>query len=156
MVSLSGYAAEKKKYGNTTTVVSGDFRRAKAIANTMVWKVGMGISGFVGDFSIIPKEEISSNLKEKLNNETIAILNSCNAKAEEVLKENWDVVDDIVKMLLETKEMDFDDLEEIFDKRGKKKETLPVPSIMQADNAKIDGTGAVFTNSDGISMKKKK
>lgn len=156
MVSLAGYSTEKIKYGNTTTGVSGDFRRAMAIANTMVWKVGMGLSGFVGDFSMIPKEEISTNLKERLNNETIAILNSCNVKVEEVLKDNWVVVDDIVKMLLDKKEMDFDDLEEIFEKHGKKKETLPVPSIMPADNLKIDGSGAVFVNSDESGKEKGK
>jgi cell division protease FtsH len=155
MVSLAGYGAEKIKYGNTTTGVSGDFRRAMAIANSMVWKVGMGISGFVGDFSIIPKEEISTSLKERLNNETIAILNSCNAKVEEVLKENWAVIDDIVKMLLETKEMDFDDLEEIFDKHGRKKETLPVPLLMPPENAKIDGNNTIFVNSDDKEKEKK-
>lgn len=140
MVSLAGFGAEKIKYGNTTTGVSADFRRAMAIANTMVWKVGMGLSGFVGDFSVIPKDAISSNLKEKLNNETIAILNSCNTKMEEVLKANWDVVDEIVRVLLEKKEMDFDELEEVFEKFGKKKK-YPSAAAAEAGAAKM-GLGA--------------
>lgn len=147
MVSLSGFGAEKIKYGNTTTGVSGDFRRAMAIANTMVWKVGMGLSGFVGDFSIIPKDEISSSLKEKLNNETIAILNSCNAKVDEVLKENWDVVDEIVKILLDKKEMDFDDLEEVFDKFGKKKQSASI-ATPENGNAMLGNNNTVLVNSE--------
>ncbi|MDR3253790.1 MAG: AAA family ATPase, partial [Endomicrobium sp.] len=56
MVALAGYAAEKIKYNTTTTGVSADFKYAMGIANNMVWKFGMGNNGFLGDFSVIPKE----------------------------------------------------------------------------------------------------
>jgi cell division protease FtsH len=121
MVSLAGYTAEKIKYNTTTTGVSSDFRRAMAIANAMVWKVGMGNNGFVGDFSVIPKEEMSQGLKEKLNNETISIINSCYSKIEEFLKANWDAVDAIAKRLVKDKELDFDELEGVMETVGKKK-----------------------------------
>ena len=121
VVSLSGYGAEKIKYNTTTTGVSGDFKRAMSVANTMVWQLGMGISGLVGDFSVIPKEEMSSNLKEKLNNETVALMNMCMAKTEELLKQNWDVVDAVAQRLIIEKDMDFDGLEESFEKLGKKR-----------------------------------
>lgn len=55
-------------------------------ANYMVWRVGMGSSGFVENFSIIPNEEMSQGLKEKLNNDTISIMNSCYSKIKEFLK----------------------------------------------------------------------
>ncbi|MDR2426359.1 MAG: AAA family ATPase [Endomicrobium sp.] len=147
VVALSGYMAEKIKYNTTTTGVSGDFKKAMHIANTMVWQLGMGTGGFVGDFSIIPKEEMSSNLKEKLNNETIAIMNSSLAKVEELLRQNWDVVDAVAKRLVIDKEMDFDDLEETFEKFGKKRE-YPAVEVIAAESAKIDGGGTVFANSD--------
>ncbi|GHT44791.1 ATP-dependent zinc metalloprotease FtsH [Endomicrobiia bacterium] len=121
MVSLAGYAAEKIKYNTTTTGVSADFSHAMTIANYMVWKVGMGSSGFVGNFSIIPNEEMSQGLKEKLNNDTISIMNSCYSKIEEFLKANWDAVDAIAKRLIKDKELDFDELEETMETVGKRK-----------------------------------
>jgi cell division protease FtsH len=120
MVFLAGYVAEKIKYNNTTTGVSVDFSRAMAIANTMVWKVGMGNNGMVGNFSVIPKEEMSQSLKEKLNNETIAIINFCYSKVEKFLKSNWDAVDALAKRLVKDKELDFDELEEVMETVGKK------------------------------------
>ena len=121
VVSLAGYVAEKIKYNTTTTGVSSDFRHAMWVANRMVWKVGMGGNGLVGDFSTIPKEEMSQNLKEKLNNETISIMNSCCSKTEEFLKANWDAVDAVAKKLVTDKELDFDEFEEVMRTVGKKK-----------------------------------
>jgi cell division protease FtsH len=51
-----------------------------------------GQCGFVGDFSVIQREDMSQSLKEKLNNETISIINSCYAEIEEFLKTNWGAV----------------------------------------------------------------
>jgi cell division protease FtsH len=121
IVSLAGYTAERIKYKTSTIGVSADFNQAMRIANAMVWKVGMGESGFVGDFSAIPKEEVSQKLKEKLNNETLEILNSCKVKAEKFLKENWDAVDAVAKRLIKDKELDFDELEETMATVSKKK-----------------------------------
>ncbi|MDR0956825.1 MAG: AAA family ATPase [Endomicrobium sp.] len=120
MVSLAGYVAEKIKYNTTTTGVSADFKRAMTIANTMVWNLGMGSKGFVGDFSVISKEKMSQRLKEKLNNETMSIINSCYSKVEKFLKANWDAVEAIVKRLIKDKELDFDELEEVMETVGKR------------------------------------
>jgi cell division protease FtsH len=124
IVSLAGYTAEKIKYNTSTIGVSVDFNKAMQIANTMVWKVGMGENGYVGDFSAIPKKEISQSLKEKLNNETLAILNTCKSKADKFLRNNWDAVDAVAKNLIKDKELDFDDLEETMASVGKRKPKL--------------------------------
>ena len=121
MVSLAGYSAEKIKYNTTTTGVSADFRHAMTVANYMVWQLGMGKEGYIGDFTAIPKEEISSKLKEDLNNQTREILNSCLKKVDDCLKENWDIVEDIVKELLLKEELECEEVEEIFKKHGKGK-----------------------------------
>ena len=123
MVSLAGYSAEKIKYNTTTTGVSADFRHAMTVANYMVWQLGMGKEGYIGDFTAIPKEEISSKLKEDLNNQTREILNSCLKKVDDCLKENWDIVEDIVKELLLKEELECEEVEEIFKKHGKGKIT---------------------------------
>ncbi len=124
MVSLAGYAAEKIKYNTTTTGVSVDFGHAMTTANNMVWKVGMGNGAFVGDFSVIPREEMSQSLKEKLNNETISIINSCYARIEEFLKTNWDAVDAVAEKLISEKDLDPAELEEVMETVGKRKLNL--------------------------------
>jgi cell division protease FtsH len=130
IVSLAGYTAEKIKYNTSTIGVSADFNQAMRIANAMVWKVGMGENGYVGDFSAIPKEEVSQSLKEKLNNETLAILNVCKSKADKFLRDNWDAVDAVAKRLVKDKELDFDELEETMASVGKRK-----PEMTTTDDA---------------------
>jgi cell division protease FtsH len=134
MVSLAGYSAEKIKYNTTTTGVSADFRHAMTVANYMVWQLGMGKEGYIGDFTAIPKEEISSKLKEDLNNQTREILNSCLKKVDDCLKENWDVVEDIVKELLLKEELECEEVEEIFKKHGKGKAIEKSESKKEEEN----------------------
>ncbi|MDR3112241.1 MAG: AAA family ATPase [Elusimicrobiota bacterium] len=138
MVSLAGYCAEKIKYNTTTIGVAADFTRAMNIANAMVWKVGMGESGYVGDYSSMPKEAMSQALKEKLNNETMSILNFCKDHVEKFLKNNWDAVEALVNRLLKDKELDFDDLEDVMDSVGKKKAQLQDSDKETIESKNID------------------
>lgn len=117
-VALAGYVSEKLKYGSTSTGVSSDFQNAMAIAHTMVWHVGMGSNGFIGDFTAIPKNQLSESLKERLNAETETILKDCLQATEQVLKKNWKVVDHFVRELLEKEELDYDQIDAIFAQYG--------------------------------------
>ncbi len=69
-VALSGYASEKLKYGTTSSGVSSDFKNAMAKAHFMVWKLGMGDSGCVGDYTVVPKEQLCEDMRSKLNADT--------------------------------------------------------------------------------------
>lgn len=129
IVSLAGYASEKIKYGTTSTGVSSDFQKAMTIANAMVWNFGMGIKGFVGDFTAIPKDNMSSRLKEELNKETMEIMNVCLEKVNECLTENWVIVEDMAQEMLEKEELIHKEVEQIFQKHGKSKKS----SIKQKD-----------------------
>ena len=124
MVALAGYSSEKIKYGTTTTGVSSDFTKAMSIANAMVWQFGMGEKGFIGDFTAIPKENLSTDLKEKLNEQTMAILNLCLDRVDKYLTEQWDIVDKMAQALLEKEELEYDDIEELFTKYGKNRERI--------------------------------
>ena len=124
MVALAGYSSEKIKYGTTSTGVSSDFTKAMAIANAMVWRFGMGETGYIGDFTAIPKENLSTDLKEKLNEQTMAILNLCLKRVDKYLMEQWDIVDKMAQALLEKEELDYDDIEELFAKYGKNRERI--------------------------------
>lgn len=135
IVSLAGYGAEKIKYGTTSTGVASDFKKAMAIANAMVWQFGMGAEGFIGDFTVIPKENMSTNLKEKLNQQTMQILDSCLKKVNACLTDQWDIVDEMAKALIEREELDYDDIDAIFAKYGKNKDKSYINTSITGDKA---------------------
>jgi len=113
-VSLSGYVAEKLKYGTTSSGVAQDFKNAMNVAHGMVWSLGMGDHGFVGDYSEIPDSEISEVTKEKLNTETQNIMQRCLKETEDILKKEWNIVERFVKELMAKEELDYDEIEVIF------------------------------------------
>ncbi|OGS02497.1 MAG: hypothetical protein A2204_05250 [Elusimicrobia bacterium RIFOXYA1_FULL_47_7] len=112
-VLLAGYAAEKIKYNTTSTGVVSDFQKATQIAHAMVWRMGMG-GQFVGDFTNIPENEISNELKESLNQESIKIINDSLARVMEFLKSNWNIVESFAQELLRKEEMDYDEIDTMF------------------------------------------
>lgn len=118
-VALAGYVAEKFKYGVTTDGVSADFRHATQYAHAMVWQFGMGTSGFIGDLTAIPKDQLSEGLKEKLNMETQQLLREALAEVEKTLKAEWPVLERFVSELLEHDELDYDEIVAIFTEFGK-------------------------------------
>ncbi|MEE8317368.1 MAG: hypothetical protein V3S13_00490, partial [Candidatus Omnitrophota bacterium] len=118
-VSLGGYVSEKLHSGTTSSGVSSDFRQAMQTAHVMVWRWGMSDAGFVGDYSVIPPTQISESLKEKLNTETSKIMKNCLKEVEELLKQEWEIVERFVKELLEKEELEYDEIEEIFKGYGK-------------------------------------
>ena len=121
IVALGGYAAEKIKYGTTSTGVSSDFHKAMAIANAMVWNFGMGTRGLVGDFNAIPKDNMSSKLKEELNTQTLEIMNTCLNKVNECLTNDWAIVEDMAQEMLKKDELTYNEVEKLFEKHGKNK-----------------------------------
>jgi cell division protease FtsH len=122
-VALAGYVAEKLRYGTTSTGVSSDFQKATQIAHAMVWKFGMGNSCMVGDFSSIPENEISNTLKEKLNNESIDIMNGCMENVGKFLKDEWKMVEALANELIQKTELDYDSIESILQAFGKTRES---------------------------------
>ncbi len=116
---LAGYAAEKYKYGVTTTGVSSDFRGAMSIAHAMVWKLGMGPSGLVGDYTAIPEAELSAETKNRLNTDTDKILKQCLTEVEELLKKESAIFERFAHELLVKGELEYDEIEAIFAEYGK-------------------------------------
>jgi len=133
-VSLSGYVSEKLKYGTTSSGVSADFQNAMAIAHAMVWQYGMGDKGLVGDFTVIPDQEISNNLKETLNNETVHILNDSLEKVEQFLKKEWDLVEALAQKLIKEEELDYDAIVELFKIMGREKDISAGPLLDKTQN----------------------
>lgn len=116
---LAGYVAEKVKYGTTTSGVSSDFRGAMRIAHTMVWRLGMGPSGLVGDYTDIPESELSAETKNRLNQDTDKILKQCLTEVEELLKKENVLFERFAHELLVKGELEYDEIEAIFAEYGK-------------------------------------
>lgn len=128
-VFLAGYISEKKKFGTTSSGVENDLQNATKIAHTMVWQLGMTMdhdNNLIGNFTSIPENEISESLKEKLNNETLRILNECRKKVEDFLNANWDITETFAKELLERQELDYDEIDQIFKKFDRSR---PLPDL---------------------------
>lgn len=133
---LGAYAAEKLKFGTTTTGVSMDFQQAMWYAHQMVWKYGMGKSGMVGDYTLLESMSagrgpfsgkgsfLSEKIKEELNNETQAILQECLKEVEELLKRESPLLDRFAQELLAKEELDYDEIEAIFKEHGKSRPSV--------------------------------
>ncbi len=117
--ALGGYAAEKIKYGVTTEGVRSDFSKATTIAHDMVWRLGMGKGGYIGDFTSIPKNERSGDMNDELNREAQGILKEEYAAVDALLRANWQVVERFVAELLAREELDYDEIAAIFSEYGK-------------------------------------
>ncbi|MBI5240659.1 MAG: AAA family ATPase [Elusimicrobia bacterium] len=129
--SLGGYAAERLRYGVTTSGVSADFANAMTIAHEMIWRLGMGGDGLIGDFSVIPSgrthegDQLSEALKERLNNETQRILQDCYREVEALLRAEARILDRFAAELLRREELDYDEIVSVFMEYGKPPRPIP-------------------------------
>jgi len=125
-VALGGYVAEKTVFGTTSTGVSSDFATAMKIAHMMVWRLGMGESGYTGDYTQIPPEQLSDSIKTKLNEDTNRILRSGIDEVETLLKAERPIIDRFAQELLQREELDYDEIEDIFKQYNKTKRTMSI------------------------------
>lgn len=129
-ISLGSYAAEKMKLGYTTAGVSGDFSNALYTAHMMVYQVGMGKSGLLGNFqqlSMLKRlgftSEISENTKALLDKDVQDILQSCLKEVSDLLKREEVLLDRLAQELLAKEELNYDEIEAIFKEFGKTRPT---------------------------------
>ena len=118
-VLIAGYAAEKVKFGVTSSGVSSDFQHAMRLAHYMVWSLSMGKTESLGDYSSIPADQLSGSVKDKLNSETHEIIQACLKQVEDLLKKEHVIFERFAKELFERQELDYDDIEAIFKEYGK-------------------------------------
>lgn len=128
-VSVSGYMAEKIKLGTTSSGVASDFYNAMQIAHQMVWRLGMG-ERHLGDFSAIPEQQLSEDIKKELNAETEKIIRECSLEAEDLLTKELPLLDRFAKELLEKEELEYDEIDAIFKEYNKSKfGAVPKPAV---------------------------
>ena len=118
--SLAGYVAEKFKFSTTSSGVASDFKHAMSVVHQMVWRLGMGPTGLVGDFSVIPEKEISDDVRDKLAGDTQRIMETCLKEVEELLKRETVLFERFATELLAKEELDYDQIQAIFEEFGTK------------------------------------
>jgi len=115
-VGLAGYAAEKVAFGTSSSGVGGDFDRAMNIATMMVWNMGMGANGLIGDFEAINANQISEKTKEKLDEDIQEILQSCLKTSLDILQDKKELLEFFAQELLEKGDLEYNEVQDIFNK----------------------------------------
>lgn len=118
-ISLGSYAAEKIKLGSTTEGVGGDFHNASSTAHNMVWRMGMGKSGLIGDFHATLSQYLSEETKARLDRDVQEMLQTCLKEVEELLKKEEPLLERLAKELVAKEELNYDEIEAIFKEFGK-------------------------------------
>ena len=133
--ALGGFAAEKIKFASTSDGVAADFHNAMLQAHQMVWRLGMGTNGFVGDYEALLSswafrggasgDRLSDRTKERLNDETHAILSQCLKDVETLLRNEDVLLERFANELLKKEELEYDEIEAIFVEYGKQRTPRP-------------------------------
>jgi cell division protease FtsH len=126
-VSVASYAAEMIKFGTTGSGVSGDFQSALSVARQMVWNWGMGNSGMLGDLQMpsgrFGEPFLSEKTKERLDNDVQEILRACLQDVSDILSNNRGLLDAFAAELMAKGELEYDEIQAIFDKFNLKPQT---------------------------------
>jgi len=129
-VVLASYASETIKYGTTGSGVSGDFQIAMEFAHSMAWAYGMGKSGRIGNWEHLVgaygQSFISEKTKEILDDDVQSILQECLAEVSGILNGNRPLLDYFAQELLTRGELEYDEIEAIFQKFNIKPTSRPI------------------------------
>lgn len=125
LISLGGYLAEKIKFDLTTEGVGSDFYNAMKRAHYMVWSIGMGESGLVGNFHAVGSQNLAEDVKSRLAADTNALLQKALKQAETTLRAEWPIVERFAQELLKRDELDYDEIVAIFQEFGKEPHLIP-------------------------------
>jgi cell division protease FtsH len=132
-VSLGGRIAESLVLDDITTGASQDIKQATEQAKAMVTKYGftknVGMINYAGEDEVFVGREIgqssrgySEDVAKKIDEEVKSIIDSCYERAEEILKENMEVLHKCAALLLEKERIDREEFEKLF---AGEEQTLP-------------------------------
>ena len=124
-VSLGGRIAESLVLDVITTGASQDSKQATEQAKAMVTKYGftknVGMINYAGEDEVFVGREIgqssrgySEDVAKKIDEEVKSIIDSCYERAEEILKENMEVLHKCAALLLEKERIDREEFEKLF------------------------------------------
>ncbi len=129
IATLGGRAAEKVVFGDpeVTTGASSDLQQVTNLARQMVTRFGMSNIGpmaledentgqvFLGG-NMTLGSEYAENIADRIDDEVCKIINYCEEKAIEIIKDNRVIIDLIVERLLDVETMDGEEFRELLSK----------------------------------------
>ena len=158
-VLLGGRVAEMIRYGDVTTGASNDLERATQIARQMVTQFGMSDKlglvtlgrkqheVFLGH-DIVDDRNYSEEVAHTIDLEIRAIIDSCMNKAQEILTENRERLEEITQRLLKEEVLEGDELDELL---GYPKKEHPAEGDKGKNAAAEDGEAPKEENGGGSS-----
>jgi len=93
-----------------------------SVAHFMVWRIGMGASGLVGDYLTIGDQNpfvLSEETKLRLNQDVDKIIKDCHGGGRGPSQERKGPIRAVRHELLQKNELDYDEIEAIFNEFGK-------------------------------------
>jgi len=105
-ILLAGYVSERMIFDHTTEVVQQDFDAATRIVQLMVWQIGMGESGLIGNYDAIKADHLSNALKQTLNHDMEKIFRQSVADVEKMLRKHRSILDQVAAQLVEKEELE--------------------------------------------------
>ena len=132
-VSFGGRIAEDIVFGDITTGASQDIKQASSLARAMVTKYGMSEKLGPIDYAGSESDEVfigrdwgqakafSETTAAEIDAEVRKIIDTCYKRAENILKENRDILDECAELLLEKERITREEFESLFIKN----EALP-------------------------------
>ncbi len=124
--TLGGRAAEEEVFGDSevTTGAGNDLQKVTSLARQMVTRFGMSALGplslesqssevFLGGDWMGSKNEYSEEISAQIDREVYLIVSKCHEDSKRILRENREVVDQLVELLIEEETIEGDRLREI-------------------------------------------
>lgn len=129
---LAGYASEKKAFGQVTTGASNDLERATHMARAMVTRYGMSDLGprtfgkkeeliFLGK-EISEEKDYSEHTAQAIDQQVSLFINKAFETADRIITEKAEIMDKLVKVLLEKETLERDEFNAIVGIVAKKSE----------------------------------
>ena len=158
-VLLGGRVAEMIRYGDVTTGASNDLERATQIARQMVTQFGMSEKlglvtlgrkqheVFLGH-DIVDDRNYSEEVAHTIDLEIRAIIDGCMNKAQEILTENRERLEEITQRLLKEEVLEGDELDELL---GYPKKEHPTEGDKKKNAAAEGGEAPKEENGGGSS-----
>ncbi len=126
IVDLGGRVAEEMFIGDVTTGASQDFKQATNLARRMVTTYGMseklGVVNYDNDDDevfigrdLAHSRKISEETANEIDEEVRSIIDSCHAKARQLISDNKDVLERTAKLLLEKEKISKEEFEALWE-----------------------------------------
>jgi cell division protease FtsH len=143
-MSLGGYVAEQKVFGDVTTGPSNDLQVLTGLARTMVTRYGMsekmGTVALEGDGgralygSGVDGKAYSEKVSAEIDAEVKKIINEAYEKADKIITQHRKLLDAIAKRLVETETMEREEFEQMLVLHGvtpkKKQDIIAAPQVV--------------------------